>query len=93
MSDRPKIDQQTYDRLETVGILITTRNELVEARASAHTATFAYANPRGDGVVTIKLEYQDRQRVVECFIQVLDDKLRKIDDQLRDQGLGSLIGE
>ena len=95
MSDTPKVDAKIYKRFQDVGTLISRRNELVEAHAASYSASFSYANNRvdGEGRLTIELEFDEQQSVKELFTQVIDDKLRKIDAQLRDQGLGSLIGE
>ncbi len=95
MTDQPKVDSKTYKRFEEVAALLTQRNELVEARAASYSASFSYANPRvgEDGLLTIQLDMDERESVKELFIAVIDAKLRKIDEKLRGQGLGSLIGE
>ncbi|MES2749463.1 MAG: hypothetical protein V4606_03650 [Patescibacteria group bacterium] len=95
MSDAPKVDSKIHKRFQDVGTLITKRNELVEARAASYSASFSYANNRvGEaGRFNIELEMDEQEKVKELFILIIDDKLRKIDDQLRNQGLGSLIEE
>lgn len=95
MTDQPKVDSKTYKRFEEVAALLTQRNVLVEARAASHSASFSYENYRvgENGLLTIELDMDERESVKELFIAVIDDKLRKIDEKLRGQGLGSLIGE
>lgn len=95
MIDQPKFDSKTYKRFEEVATLLTRRNELVEARAASHSVSFSYENYRvgENGLLTIQLDMDEREKVKELFIVIIDDKLRKIDEKLRGQGLGSLIDE
>jgi hypothetical protein len=95
MSDAPKVDGKIHKRFQELAILITRRNELVEARGASHSASLSYQNYRvgEEGLLTIHLRMDEQQKVKDLFIQVVDDELRKIDAQLRGQGLGSLIGE